>query len=189
MALEEDEPVKPIRGPRSKWLSSDRITAGTGVMLAAASAFFPWYVFFNEEQFGIRTVPMEHTRDLPEGPGRNVFSVSPLALIDNDDKSDSTPLPDPVDNLTTATVSSLGAERENGALAEQQPFPGTNTFRLMHVANGRALIEDNSGMYMVRVGSILPDNSRLATIEQREGRWVIITSNGEIYRDEASAAP
>jgi len=36
-------------------------------------------------------------------------------------------------------------------------------------------------MYMVRVGSILPDESRLASLEQREGKWVIVTSNGNIY--------
>jgi hypothetical protein len=49
------------------------------------------------------------------------------------------------------------------------------------VSNGRALIEDPSGMYVVRVGSILPDESRLATIEQRDGKWVIVTSNGDVY--------
>jgi len=52
----------------------------------------------------------------------------------------------------------------------------------MHVANGRALIEDARGMYIVRVGSILPDNSRLATLEQRDGAWVIVTSNGDIIK-------
>ncbi len=51
----------------------------------------------------------------------------------------------------------------------------------MHVANGRALIEDAGGMYIVRVGSVLPDNSRLATLEQRDGKWVIVTSNGDVY--------
>ncbi|MNT02685.1 hypothetical protein D3C72_1371910 [compost metagenome] len=52
----------------------------------------------------------------------------------------------------------------------------------MHVANGRALIEDTTGMYIVRIGSILPDNSRLATLEERDGRWVMITSSGDVYR-------
>ncbi|MCO5732998.1 flagellar protein [Rhizobium sp. SSA_523] len=164
---------------------TDRLMAATGILLAGASAFFPWYVFFNQDKFGISVVPMDNTRDLPEGPPRSVMSVSPLALIDNDDKHTPGPAPDPVDNLTTATVSSIGKEKEDPA-ALAQPFPGKNTFRLMHVANGRALIEDRSGMYMVRVGSILPDNSRLATIEQRDGRWVIVTSTGEIYRDEAA---
>jgi hypothetical protein len=186
MEMESSPTVKRIKKPK-RFLSGDRIVAATGIALAAASAFFPWYVFLNEDKFGISVVPMDRTRDLPEGPGRNVFSVSPLALIDNDDNHTPSPLLDPVDNLTTATVSSLGAERprdEPGAL--QQPLPGKNTFRLMHVANGRALIEDSTGMYMVRVGSILPDNSKLATIEQRDGRWVIVTSNGEIYRDDQS---
>jgi hypothetical protein len=52
----------------------------------------------------------------------------------------------------------------------------------LHVANGRALIEDKSGMYIVRIGSVLPDNSRLATLEKRDGQWVIITSNGEVIQ-------
>jgi hypothetical protein len=51
------------------------------------------------------------------------------------------------------------------------------------------MIEDATGMYMVRVGSILPDNSRLATIEQRNGRWVVITTRGETYMDESQARP
>jgi RPA family protein len=65
---------------------------------------------------------------------------------------------------------------------EDQPFPASSGFKLLHVANGRALIEDTTGMYVVRVGSVLPDESRLATIEQRDGKWVIVTSKGDIYR-------
>ncbi|MCY1664724.1 flagellar protein [Rhizobium sp. SL86] len=188
MAVDLDEPAKPERTKKTrKGILGDRIVMGTGILLAAASAFFPWYVFFNEDKFGIRTVPLDRTRDLPEGPPRAVFSVSPLALVDDDDEHTPGPAPDPLDNLTTATVSSIGKENKDTDPGQiEQPFPGKNTFRLMHVANGRALIEDSSGMYMVRIGSILPDNSRLATIEQREGRWVIVTSNGEIYRDQTA---
>ncbi|MGE6742140.1 flagellar protein [Allorhizobium pseudoryzae] len=188
MAVDVDEPARPERKKKTrKSLLGDRIVMGTGIVLAAASAFFPWYVFFNEDKFGIHTVPVGRTRDLPEGPPRAVFSVSPLAMVDNDDDHTPGPAPDPLDNLTTATVSSIGKESKTTDPGEiEQPFPGKNTFRLMHVANGRALIEDSSGMYMVRIGSILPDNSRLATIEQREGRWVIVTSSGEIYRDQTT---
>ena len=60
---------------------------------------------------------------------------------------------------------------------------GKAGFRLLHVANGRALIEDKAGMYLVRIGSILPDNSRVATLEQRDGKWVIVTSTGDIYQN------
>ena len=73
----------------------------------------------------------------------------------------------------------LGTPLDN---ALDQPLPASTGFRLMHVANGRALIEDARGMYIVRVGSVLPDNSRLATLEQRDGAWVIVTSNGDVIK-------
>ncbi|MCF6369539.1 flagellar protein [Rhizobium halophilum] len=164
----------------------DRILMGAGILLAAASAFFPWYVFLNQDKFGIRTSGFEHMRDLPPRPPRNVMSVSPLAMTD---RTEDEKLPPPADSLTTATVSSLGDAHANGSAFLDQSFPGKGNFRLLHVSNGRALIEDGSGMYIVRVGSILPDNSKLATIEQRDGKWVIITSSGEIYDDGAVARP
>lgn len=186
----ENEEVKPLkRRRRNSGVFSDRMLAAAGIGLACASAFFPWYVFFNEDKFGIRVQTMDHTRDLPNTPARNVFSVSPLAMVNKNPSDTPKALPDPIDGLTTATVSSLGKEPPNNdSPGAMQPLPGKNTFRLMHVANGRAMIEDSSGMYMVRIGSILPDNSRLATIEQRNGRWVIVTSNGDIVDDQAQAA-
>lgn len=166
----------------------DRMLMGAGILLAAASAFFPWYVFLNQDKFGIRTNGFEHMRDLPPMAPRNVMSVSPLAMIDKT-KDEKLPPLQPLEQLTTATVSSLGEAKQNGSGALAQPFPGRGAFRLLHVANGRALIEDGSGMYMVRVGSILPDNSKLATIEQRDGKWVIVTSVGEVYQDGNTARP
>ncbi|MFD1744824.1 flagellar protein [Rhizobium helianthi] len=190
MENEEQDEVKPLKHRRNSGLLTDRVLAATGILLAAASAMFPWYVFFNEDKFGIRVETMDHTRDLPDTPARNVFSVSPLAMVNRNPSDKPKELPDPIDGLTTATVSSLGKEPQNNdSAAIMQPMPGKNTFRLMHVANGRAMIEDSSGMYMVRIGSILPDNSRLATIEQRDGRWVIVTSNGDIVTDETRGTP
>lgn len=189
MQQDNDEEIKPSRIRRRSGSSGDRMLAGAGILLATASALFPWYVFFNEDKFGIRVETMDHTRDLPDTPARNVFSVSPLAMVDNTPSDKPKEPLDPADNLTTATVASPEKTDGNEAAGLMQPLPGKNTFRLMHVANGRALIEDSKGMYMVRVGSILPDNSRLATIEQRGGRWVIITSTGEVLNDQASGSP
>ncbi len=185
--FDADEPVAPPKPPRQRRRVSttDRVLGLTGVALACAAAFFPWYVFFNEEKFGIRVADWGRTRDLPEGPGRNVFSVSPLAMVDKDDEGSGESSGTTVDPLVTATVSKLGAEKPaSDEMPQAQPFPGRSGFRLLHVANGRALIEDNSGMYMVRVGSILPDNSRVATLEQRDGKWVIVTSTGEVYQND-----
>lgn len=173
-----DEPVAPLKvGTGKKSIFADKLLKASGLVLAAMSAFFPWYVFFNPDKFGIHASHEDRTRDLPNWPARNV-NVSPLAMVN---KNQLPPQNEVTDPMTTATISNLGREDPNGQPPEEQPFPGKSAFRLLHVANGRALIEDVSGMYLVRVGSILPDNSRLATIEQRDGKWVIVTSKGDIY--------
>ena len=53
-------------------------------------------------------------------------------------------------------------------------------FRLVHVANGRAMIEDDAGLWVVQPGSMLPDSSRVAGIEQRDGKWVLVTSTDRV---------
>ncbi len=177
---DDDKPVQPLarRGGKSIW--ADRLLISAGITMAAAAAFFPWYVFFNEDKFGIRVAAIDRSRDLPHTGPRNVFSVSPMAMV-NKNKNPNPQAPS-LDQLTTATVSSLGKNRNTPEPPmEEQPFPGQTGFRLMHVANGRAMIEDRTGMYLVRVGSILPDQSRLAAIEQREGKWVIVTSRGDVF--------
>ncbi|WP_371815219.1 hypothetical protein [Agrobacterium sp. AGB01] len=184
---QQEERIEMDKKVKASITSTDRILATCGVTLAAAAAFFPWYVFFNEDKFGVTTPNFDMTRDLPHTGPKEVFSVSPLAMVNRnkDDRPDIPPLP--FDPLTTATVSDSGKERQNNIAArEEQPFPGHGSnYRLLHVANGRALIEDSAGMYMVKVGSVLPDNTKLAKIEQRDGRWVIVTSNGEIYENES----
>lgn len=175
--FDADEKVPPTK-PSAEHSATDRALTAAGIVLAAGAALFPWYVFLNSEKFGVHGESMDNTRDLPSSQARNVFSVSPLAMVDNTED----PTPPAIDPLVTATVSKLGAEKAKGAaLKEDQPFPGKGGFRLLHVANGRAMIEDGAGMYMVQIGSILPDNSRVATLEQRDGKWVIVTSTGEVY--------
>ncbi len=180
---DDDMPVAPLAGIKAKSIWTDRVLAAAGICMAAAAAFFPWYVFFNEDKFGIHVASMDHTRDLPHTGPRNVFSVSPIAMV-NKNKNPN-PQAIPLDQLTTATVSKLGKEKQGEPdPAENQPFPGESGFRLLHVANGRAMIEDNAGMYMVQIGSILPDQSRLASLEQRDGKWVIVTSKGDVLKPE-----
>jgi hypothetical protein len=181
---DEEERIAPLQ-PRRKIQSPaiDRVLALVGLGLAGASAFFPWYVFFNEDKFAINVAEGDRTRDLPDWPARNVFSVSPLAMTNkNDIENQAQPIVDP---LTTATISNADTNRNgDGIYPEDQPFPSTSAFRLLHVANGRALIQDPSGMYVVRVGSTLPDETKLAKIEQQDGKWVIVTSNGSIHSEK-----
>ncbi|NRP71685.1 hypothetical protein ILFOPFJJ_02573 [Ensifer psoraleae] len=158
----------------------DKVLGATGLAMAACATFFPWYAVFHQEEFSMPPLWESATRDVPERAGRANVPASPLAMKDMDDKTLAT-----VDRLTTATVPGLGHEPAVGEgelkAAPAQPLPERSGFKLMHIANGRALIEDRGGVYIVRIGSILPDNSRLATFEQRDGRWVLITSKGEVY--------
>lgn len=165
--------------------SSEQGVTWVAISLATLAALFPWYVFFNADKFGVSGEMGDHTRDLPHTGPREVFSVSPMAMI-NRNKDDSLMIELPPDPLTTATVSNKGKERQsdNGAAPTDQPFPGKANFKLLHVANGRALIEDSSGLYMLKVGSILPDESKLTKIEKRDGEWLIESSSGAIYRSE-----
>jgi len=179
-----DESATP---PKEWWRYSsvvvDRVLAATGVFLAFGSAVFPWYVFFNPDKFGLGTDGLNKGRDLSLMEARNVFSASPLTLISNGKQEQK--LPENLDQINTATISNVGREVKDAKPADiQQPFPGSNAFRLLHVANGRALIEDASGMFMVKVGSILPDSSRVAVLEKQDGKWVIITTAGTIYKNQ-----
>ncbi|WP_426123761.1 flagellar protein [Pararhizobium sp. PWRC1-1] len=155
----------------------DKALGATGVALAAIATFFPWYAFLHQDKFSMPTLWQGNTRDVPgrEGPGG---SASPTAMMESDAATQAA-----IDQLTTATVPTAGEAKKPGVQEGlEQPFPSATGFKLMHVANGRALIEDSSGMYIVRIGSALPDNSRLATLEQRDGRWVMITSKGDVYQ-------
>ena len=44
----------------------------------------------------------------------------------------------------------------------------------------RAMIEDADGLWVVKVGSPLPNDSRVAAIEQRNGNWVLVTSAKDV---------
>lgn len=161
----------------------DRTLTAAGLLLAIASAVFPWYIFLNPEKFRMIVSSQKNmTRELPDWPARPVVTVSPAAIPSR------SPGPKeilPFDQITTASTlstSSIG-RIENDAAMLDQPLPSKSPYRLLHVANGRALVEDSSGLYMVQVGSVLPDESRLAAIEQRDGKWVIVTSKGVVSQN------
>jgi hypothetical protein len=177
---ENQPPLPTVEGPGRKLERADQILLFSGLVIAGFAAFFPWYVFLNQEKFGIQPMGFATNRDLFETPGRSIVTVSPLAIPDSDKKSPEQTL----DNMSTATVNTDGQEREPPAdddTGPDQQYPGQkSSFRLLHVVNGRALIEDGNSMYVVRIGSALPDDSRLATLEKRDGRWVIVTSDGDV---------
>lgn len=185
-----DEPIEvnKKRSPSGQHMDRvDMALSATGVTLALFAAFFPWYVFFNNELFAPKygNLVQHMQRDLPILSPRSVFSVSPAASININKRppAETIQAAKALDDITTATVADQTRIARQGLdpSALEQPLPGAaGGFRLLHVAAGRALIEDNSGMYMVGIGEILPDNSKLVSIDQRDGRWTVTTSKGEV---------
>lgn len=191
--IEDGEPIRMHKEPPQSTEAMDRVDmalSATGVALAVFAAFFPWYVFFNYDQFAPKYGEMVQNmrRDLPVFAPKPVFSVSPSASININQRPPGAVMqvPPGLDDITTATVPGDDADRKKprgDSSGLDQPMPGAvGTFRLLHVAGGRALVEDGRGIYMVGVGEVLPDNSRLVSIEQQGGQWILTTSNGTSLR-------
>jgi hypothetical protein len=179
--FDADEPVSPLSPKRKGLFTADRVIGWSGALLALVAAFFPWYVFFNEDKFGLEYIRQITSRDLPERAGKAVVIASPSGIGDRDNN---TVLPKPEDQIITGTVPAAAAEEDNQEEASipAQPFPAApRVFRLLHVVKGQAMIEDRTGIYVVREGDTLPDLSKVTSLEERDGKWVIVTDKGIVY--------
>ena len=86
-----------------------------------------------------------------------------------------------LDLLATGTLPDEPEDPDKAPGLDEQPFPATaSEFKMVHVANGRAMIEDDTGLWMVQRGSVLPDSSHVASIERRGGNWVIVTDADKV---------
>lgn len=151
---------------------SDFVIAALGITLGLICALFPWYIFFNQEQFGVQAIKFGGTGTNSGRAGGGVVAERSAPLTAKDVPTAN------LDLLATGTVQ----HDPNPALApDEQPFPAdVAKFRMVHVANGRAMIEDDAGLWIVQRGSILPDSSQVSSIEQRNGKWVMVTSTDQV---------
>jgi hypothetical protein len=132
--------------------TGELVFAGCGLALGTFCALLPWYALLNHGQFGIHL----------EGSG----SAEQIGAS--------------VDPLATGTLSNRVVSRAAPGV-DRQPYPGGNqVFHLVHVANGRAILEDDTGAFVVGPGSRLPDDSRVASIEERDGTWVVVTTTERV---------
>ncbi len=172
----------PVRLRRDR---DEFVIVGLGLALALGSALFPWYIFFHQEKFGFSGL---------------TFSGTPAEVVAPEDLSPqpqrigapsaTQQLASELDTLATGTLPPADEKPDAVGLSEQ-PFPAdAPPFRLVYVANGRALIEDDGGLWVVRAGSTLPDSSKVKSLEQRDGNWVLVTSNGGVIplSDKATAS-
>lgn len=166
-----------------------------GLCLAGSSAFLPWYVFLNQEEFEVqRLAYTQQSSGSGSWSGRMVVNEKPAAF-DGNGSTDRGLINLTPDMLSTASIDPQSAPPPSASEPDPSPettgtieqeFPGGRVYRLVHVANQRALIEDSSGMYVVRVGSVLPDNSTLSALEETPTGWIAITSEGDMLKIEPS---
>ncbi|WP_095199328.1 hypothetical protein [Mesorhizobium carmichaelinearum] len=153
---------------------SDFVIAALGVTLGLICALFPWYIFFNQEQFGVQAIKFggTGTNSGREGGGVVASRSAPLTAKDLPNTS--------IDLFATGTVQDDAPPAQPPG---DQPFPAdVAKFRMVHVANGRAMIEDDTGLWIVQRGSTLPDSSTVSSIEQRNGKWVMLTSANQVIQ-------
>src|SRR5690606_23837629 len=104
-------------------------------------------IFFNQEKFGVREFTFSgggtasSTTGIPymPQPVGKPFASAELPKME-------------LDFFPTATLPSP-QEPPRAVPASEQPFPADRVnFRLVHVANGRAMIEDGDGLWVVQRG-------------------------------------
>jgi len=174
-----DRPAKPVRRPNPKGSRrGDIIIAGLGLALGFGCAVFPWYIFYNQEKFGIRAMRFDgggQPGDVPIYLGNQGERVgAPMTVEDIP--------PMKLDLFATGTAS---IDDDAGPLptVEEQPFPGEAAeYRLVHATRGRAMIADDTAVWVVQVGSLLPDNSTVARIEEVNGAWELVTSTDRVLK-------
>ncbi|RUW56487.1 MULTISPECIES: hypothetical protein [unclassified Mesorhizobium] len=150
---------------------SDVVIAALGITLGLICALFPWYIFFNQDQFGVQAIKFGGTGTNSGRVGGGVVAARSAPLTAKDVPNAG------VDLLATGAVQDDAKTEPPG----DQPFPADIAkFRMVHVANGRAMIEDDTGLWMVQRGSTLPDSSKVSAIEQRNGKWVMLTSANQV---------
>lgn len=173
-------PPSPVESQpwHKRYSSGDLTLAALGIVLAMICALFPWYIFYNQDQFGIRALEFEGGTDASAGAGtspRSRLLPEPMTLPDLAPESNAG-----FDPVATGTLPADGTPRTAPGV-DEQPFPaGPGDFRLLHVANGRAMIEDDRGIWIVQPGSSLPDDSKVSSIERRDGRWVLVTDKNRV---------
>jgi hypothetical protein len=172
----ETPPLAPVAERKLRRLDrSDLTLAALGVVLGTICAVFPWYIFLNQEKFGVRSFVFDSSRG--DNP-RAKAAVQPNAVGKAFPDSDVPKLN--LDFFPTATLP-MADEEVRTVPSSEQPFPADLVpYHLVHVANGRAMIEDTDGLWVVQRGSRLPDGSRVVTIEKRNGDWVLKTTRDAV---------
>lgn len=164
----------------------DITLAALGITLGLTAAIFPWYVFFNQDQFGVRAMRFQG-QGQGSGQGGHRMPADlpfPEELVARHVERGLLPLIE-LDRLSTGNVPN--DDKPTGSVpVDEQPFPGVERppvrFEIVHIENGRVMVADDGGVWLARIGSRLPDASRISSIERRDGSWVVVTDRDEVIK-------
>lgn len=158
----------------------DTIYYGLVTCTVSTSAAFPFYIHFHQDEFG---PPLMHFYGAEEqNPVPDVTSPAYQRLV--------TALIKPrleLDKITTSSITVGKFEQQIRAETEkvEQPFPGEDSvasekLTIIFVSSGRILATDNGRVLSLKIGSAMPDGSRIKSIRQTGGGWEVLTSTGTI---------
>ena len=114
-------------------------------------------------------------------------------LSDAVEKLRATPAPAPVAAAPAPARDVTGSVPQPAAVAAAAPagappkpdvgrLPRVEGWVLRDVGNGGALIEGRQGIFEVYAGDPVPGLGRIDAIRKQDGKWVVVTSKGLIYR-------
>ena len=168
---------RPWRRPRP----GDVLYFSVLTSMMSASAAFPFYVHFHQDEFGPPLMEfygaLEKSEELqPTSPiyqRKMVAYVKPRLELDR---------------LATGTIARTRgiAGTADKLLVPRQPFPDdepaiAQRLEIMFVGAGRVLAVDAGRMVTLRPGSTLADGSRIEGIVKVDGGWNVTTSTGSIF--------
>ena len=157
----------------------DYVLSGIGLLIGTAAALFPWHVYFNPEAYGPPEMAFSRGGIVPANEDAVLSSGKPLFDFEAGRFARAETSSAPVDSVTTGVVGPGAAATGN----PDQPFPGNGrAFTLFAVHDGRALVGDVDGVYLVSRRARLPYGTILEAIERDGTGWHIVTSDKRVIR-------
>ncbi len=146
-----------------------------GVFLALGSAYFPYYVFNNEDSFSPPVLFLERLDD----DNGELMKTESLVLRDDNLKSvENTG----IDFMKTGSIKKADpkARAENGSLKKSAAIKKVDPifslkYQLIFASKGGALVQVGDDVMFVVAGSLLPDGSMVKSVKKEGGKWKLKT--------------
>lgn len=160
---------KGIRRSKRRRSLTDIGLGIAGIGLALASLYFPWHVYWNQDQVTLPRLEFSGNTEIYGEPEDRVAVRGYLPQIAGQ-------VLDPTVTGSTARDEEPDKKAEDvGDQPAPERLPG---YRLLYSANGLALVRDENSIFVVGRNSKLPDGGRVEAIRRVEDGWQVLTSQG-----------